>query len=89
MVLWAPYDEGVNYWKGLFIQEHVALGADCTGSQQYVVLQRSDYVTLANGAQVVAKIQEQMDLGVVGLACVAVLAGFYCGYKMVQRKDSQ
>jgi len=72
--------------------ERSATGAPCAESvsaRPYVVVTRETYDAMLEAAEVVAKIQEQMDLGVVGLACVAALSGFYCGYKMVQRGSSQ
>jgi len=67
----------------------VAVGTACPGGSSIVVMNVSDYDAMINGADVVTKLQEGYELGTVALAILGVLAGFWFGYKAVQRRDSQ
>lgn len=67
----------------------VPLGAACPGAAAGVYMSVGDYNVLAGSANVVTKLQELSELGVMALAVFGVLAGFVFGYKLVQRRDSQ
>lgn len=67
----------------------VALGTACAPGVTAVVMSPGDYQVLIDGAGVVTKLQEGFDMGVIALVIVALLVGFWFGWKAVQRGTSQ
>jgi len=67
----------------------VAPGMKCPAAAQFVIMRSGDYDLILDSVSVVSKLDDGYNLGTIGLAALFLIIGFWFGYKLVQRRDSQ
>lgn len=85
----AGVSDGTGAVDGGTLITYVSVGAACPGGTTAVVLGVGDYDMLVSSGQIVTKLSELGEWGLIAFVCVMLMIGFRFGWAVVQRGTSQ